>query len=212
MPVNATLDLSRKIVMIKIIKIVAGIISCLLLVSCVNPIKNISDNYELNDKSGVILLSLTASGECGYSYFTEIRNITNRKTYSIGMQDFGSRRDWEKKSSNCPSKQDDYFGKLVAIEIPNGNYEIYQLEGITSNSRIHSNSEMSVKFTVRANKINYLGNMHYHMKKKRFVYGVKKKIERDIALFRKKYKHFKNEDIIINLLKMKKIKTLTAQK
>jgi hypothetical protein len=196
--------------MVKIVRIIVGTAFCFLLISCADQIENISNDYKFNMKSGVILLSLTASGECGYSYFTEIREIISKKSYSIGMQDFGRQRDWIKSNAECPSKIDNYFGKLVAIELPIGNYEIYQFEGISTYSKIFAKNNMSVKFTVEPNKVNYLGNMHYHMKKKIFFYNVNNLNQRDISLFRKKYKKFNMQDIIINLLKINNAKTLAT--
>lgn len=183
---------------------------CLFLLSCATPISNIQANYKLNDNTGVILLSLTASGVCGFTYFTEIREINSKSTYSIGMQDFGYERDWIKKNNECPSKPDNYFGKLVAVDLPAGTYEIYQLDGMSRYRKVLAKSDISVKFTVKANKINYLGNIHFHVNKKNFIYGTQDLSQRDIPLFQSKYKQFNTQDIIINLLRMKKVKTLTA--
>jgi len=191
-------------------KICLWITCCLFLSSCATPYSNIPTNYQLKGNVGVILLSLTASGECGFAYFAEIREIFNKSSYSIGMQDFGYERDWIKRNKECPSHPDNYFGKLVAIELPVGTYELYQLEGMSRYKKVFAEKDMSVKFIVKANKINYLGNMHFHVNKKSFIYGVQNFSQRDIRLFQSKYKQFNAQDIIINLLRMKEIKTLVA--
>ena len=187
------------------------IISSILLVSCSVPIANISEQYRLKDNRGVVLLSLTASGECGFVFFTEIRELGSGSAYSIGMQDFGRERDWVKNDSKCPSTPDNYFGKLVVIELPAGEYEIYQLEGLSKYEKIYAERELSIKFTVVPAKVNYLGNLHYHIKKKNFIYGVKNMMQRDIPLLISKYGQFDSQDIIVNLLRMRKVKVMTAQ-
>lgn len=187
----------------------AVFLSFLYLASCAAPYSNIPSNYALNDKSGVILLSLTASGECGYAYFTEIREIDSKKEYSVGMQDLGRERDW-KNNNECPSEPDNYFGKLVALALPVGTYQLYGLEGVSQNRRVYSEREMKIIFTVKPAKINYLGNIHFHVMKKSFIYGVRNMHERDIPLFLKKYKQFDLNDIITNIIRMKATKVLTA--
>ena len=191
------------------VKIYLSVIYCLFLSSCAIQYTDISTNYQLKNGVGVILLSQTASGECGFAYFTGIRETSNKSVYSVGMQDFGHERDWVKKNNECPSKPDSYFGKLVAIELPIGNYEIYQLEGISKYVKVYTKNDISVKFTVEANKINYLGNIHFHVKKKNFIYSVQDLSQRDLPLFLNKYKQFNMQDIIINLLKMNKTKILS---
>ena len=109
------------------------------------------------------------------------------------------------------STPDNYFGKLVAIELPAGEYEIYQLEGLSKYEKIYAERELSIKFTVVPAKVNYLGNLHYHIKKKNFIYGVKNMMQRDIPLLISKYGQFDSQDIIVNLLRMKKVKVMTAQ-
>ncbi len=184
--------------------------SCIFLSSCAVPKNNIPNNYQLSDGAGVILLSLTASGECGFAYFTEIRAIHDQTNYSIGMQDFGHERDWKKKNDECPSKSDNFFGKLVAVEMPAGEYEIYQLEGMGKYRKVYAKKDFSVKFKVKANKVNYLGNVHLHATKKLLFYGAQDLRKRDIALFQEKYKQFNSKDIIMNLLHIKNIRTISA--
>lgn len=183
---------------------------CILyLTSCASPHSNIPNNYALNNKSGVILLSLTASGECGYAYFTEIREIYSGEEYSVGMQDFGKERDW-KNNNECPSEPNNYFGKLVALELPVGTYQLHRLEGVSKYKRVFSEHEMKIQFSVKPGKINYLGNIHFHVKKKSFIYGAQNLGERDIPLFLKKYNQFNSGNIITNIIRLKATKVLTA--
>ena len=170
---------------------------------------NIPSNYSLKSDTGVILLSLTASGECGFVYYTELKEIYSKKEYSIGMQDIRQERDWQKTNA-CPSKPDDYFGKLVTLELPAGIYQLHRIEWLSKYSRVFSENEMNIKFKVQAGKINYLGNLHFHVLKKSFIYGVENMRARDIPLFLKKYTQFRPADIIINLIKLKSVNVLST--
>ena len=186
-----------------------GVIICIFyLCSCTAPNENISKNYQLNKDAGVVLLSLTASGECGYAYFTEFREIYSSREYSLGMQDIGHERDWKKKKHDCPSATNDYFGKLVAIEIPAGTYQFFQFEGVSRNRRVFTEHEMNIKFTVKPGFINYIGNLHFHVMRKSLVYSVNNMSKRDIPLFLNKYNQFNSQNIIINTIHLKATKTI----
>ena len=118
------------------------------------------------------------------------------------MQDIGQERDWN-KDNECPSEPNNYFGKLVALELPVGIYQLHSLEGVSKYSRVYSEDEMDIKFTVMPGKINYLGNIHFHVMKKILFYGAQNMRNRDIPLFLKKYKKFSSDDIIVNIIHMK---------
>lgn len=178
--------------------------------ACAMTYSNVPEDYKLRDNAGVILLSLTASGECGFAYFVEVRQVDTESSYSLGMQDFGHERDWTKFKDECPSEPNNYYGKLVAIELPAGTYEIYQIEGVSKYKKIGSDTDISVKFTVTPNKVNYLGNFHFHFNKRYFHYNAENLSQRDIPLFLNKYKQFNMRDIIFNLLHMKPVRVLSA--
>ncbi|VAW73484.1 hypothetical protein MNBD_GAMMA10-1255, partial [hydrothermal vent metagenome] len=190
--------------------ILAGILSVILLTSCAYPVKNVPTSYQLNNKSALVVVSLTISDECaqgkghGYAYFTEIRETNTRQTYSIAMQGFGNERDWERQESECSTDRDNYYGRLVSIELPVGSYEIYQFEGISGHSKSYGKNEISVKFSVRENSVNYIGNIHFHVAEKEIMYNVKNMFQRDIAYFQKKYPQFDKSDIITDLLQSEK--------
>jgi len=71
--------------------------------------------------------------------------------------------------------------------------------------KIYARNELSVKFPVKANKINYLGNMHYHIEKQQLFYKAANQSGRDLILFQKKYHQFIGEDVIMNLLRTQEI-------
>lgn len=178
-------------------------LSLLFLAACTAPIRNIPDSYHLRDNAGVALISLTVSGECGYVYFTTIKNIDTHQEYTVGMQDIGKEMDWHKSNDTCPSTPDNYFGKLVAIELPAGYYQIYQFEGLGTYRRFSSRHELKMQFTVQPGVVNYLGNLHFHVNKKGFLYSLKNMSKRDIPLFLKKYHQFKLKNIIASPIHMK---------
>jgi hypothetical protein len=179
------------------------IASLLSLSACTVTYPNIPPNYHLNYHNGVILLSLTAFGECGYAYFIDIRDIEHKHDYTIGMQDAGEERDWRKKTFDCPSKPEEYFGRLVAIELPVGIYQIYQFEGVSTSRHITSEHELHIDFSVKPGVVNYLGNAQFNVMKKMFILNIKDEHKRDIPLFQKKYQQFRSKDIINNLIRIK---------
>jgi len=185
--------------------------TALFLASCSYSVKNVPASYTLNNKAGLVVVSITISDECaqgkghGYAYFTEIRAINNtRQEYSIAMQGYGSERDWEKKEIECSTDRGNYYGRLVVIELPGGSYKIPQLEGITTNSQSYVDNEMPVTFTVQANKINYIGNMHYHLTKKEVLYSARDMYKRDMPYFYSKYPKFKKKKIVTDLIHIEK--------
>lgn len=198
--------------MFKVIKLIfSGALAIIFLVSCTYSVKNVPASYKFNGSAGLAVASLTISDECaqgkghGYAYFTEIREINTMLTYSIAMQGFGSERDWEREEKDCSTDRGNYYGRLVAIELPAGEYEIYQIEGITEHRKTYGKNEISVTFVVEPNRVNYIGNMHYHIAKKKIIYDVEDMSDRDMPYFYKKYPKFSGQDVIARLLQIEKI-------
>lgn len=174
------------------------------LTSCALPRSNLSQNYSLNEEKGVVFFSLTASGECNFNYFIDIRNIISKMSESIGMNDLIDGLDWEKEENDCPSTVDNYHGRLVAIDLPEGTYDIYDLTGVNLNSRISSEEDIVMRFNVRKNEVTYLGNVHFHINKKGFSFGVRDSTERDITHFKKKFEKLGEEDIKIQIIELRR--------
>ncbi|HED34403.1 MAG TPA: hypothetical protein ENJ08_09345 [Gammaproteobacteria bacterium] len=198
--------------MFKLIKLTfSGALAVVFIAACSYSVKNVPASYKLNDKAGLAVVSLTVSDECaqgkghGYAYFTEIREINTRKAYSIAMQGFGSERDWEREEKDCSTDRGNYYGRLVAIELPAGAYEIYQIEGIAEHRKTYSKNKISVTFMIEPENINYIGNMHYHISKKKIIYDVENMSDRDMDYFYKKYPKFNEQDFVTNLLNVEKI-------
>ncbi len=197
--------------MFKVIKLIISGALAIFLVSCTYSVKNVPASYKLNDKAGLAVTSLTISDECaqgkghGYAYFTEIRELNTRLTYSIAMQGFGSERDWVREEKDCSTDRGNYYGRLIAIELPAGAYEIYRIEGITEHRKTYSKNVISVTFVVEPDKVNYIGNMHYHMSRKKIIYDVKDMFDRDIDYFHEKYPKLNEREVVTNLLHIEKI-------
>ena len=73
----------------------------LLLASCATNTNNIPLDYRLNSNKGVVVVSLTSSGDCGYAFFVDIRRIDKSSTISLGMQDLFQERDWQRPTGEC---------------------------------------------------------------------------------------------------------------
>jgi len=178
------------------------ILTLLFLTSCSISRSNIAKNYSINDKNGVIFFSLTASGRCNFNYFIDIRNINTKESQSIGLTDSSGSLDWKKHSKECPSGKDNYDGRLIAIDLPEGVYDIYDLSGINLRMQTTSEKDIVMRFQVKKNEIKYLGNVHFHINKKSFTYGVKDSRDRDVLFFKRKYKNLRNKDIKISIIRI----------
>ena len=176
------------------------IVCYLILISCGFPIYNIQRDYQFEQGYGIALLSITSSGDCGYAYFVEVRDINRGDTCSINMQSDKDKNDWTIKNPKRPLSPKEYVGRLVSIELPQGFYEVYQIEGISGNYKVYSKDKISIKFTVDERKVNYLGNLYFYINIFYLKYRIKNKSIRDLSIFLEKYPQFNRQDIISNFL------------
>lgn len=92
-------------------------------------------------------------------------------------------------------------GSLYAIELPEGDYEIYNWHVFCGAYRIAPLQEFSLPFHVQAGKVTYVGNTHFLETSKRFlaVTGVSvtqsDESARDLAVFMRKYPNFSKAQI-----------------
>jgi len=110
--------------------------------------------------------------------------------------------DWKKHTEECPSSVDNYNGRLIAIDLPEGAYDIYELTGISFNSQTSSQKDMVMRFNVRNNEVQYLGNVHFHINTKNFSYGVKNSKDRDFRTFKNKFKNLSDAPIKTRIIKI----------
>lgn len=173
---------------------IAGI---LLLSACSLSTENIAKDYKLNPDNGVVVLSLTSSGECGYALFVDIRRIDKKDETTIGLQDLMEDRDWQRKNEDCSIEdENDFYGKLSVVALEPGTYEIYSLSGISRYNAFYSDENFSITFKVKANSVTYLGNAHFIVEKKFFSFHTTDKRKRDLSLFQYKHPGLTDEYII----------------
>ncbi|MGD8570736.1 MAG: hypothetical protein PVJ39_21800 [Gammaproteobacteria bacterium] len=181
------------------ISAISSFIILVAITGCSFSVGNIPTEYTLNPKKGVVVISLTSSGECGYALFVDIRRIDKTHEKTIGLQDVVEQRDWKRKNNECASDLNDYSGKLVAIDLEPGVYEIYQFSGLNKYHAFSSVYELSIKFKVTENEVTHIGNAHFVVSKREYDFIVSDKRQRDLPLFVKKYPNI-SEDYIIDLL------------
>lgn len=169
---------------------------------CTQAINNVTSDYHENNENGVVIFSLTASGECGYAYFLDIRSVDGKFERTIGMQEAFEERDWKRKDAdNCSLDESNYVGRLSVIEMPPGTYEIHKISGVSRYRSFESTDNFSLLFKVRKNSIRYIGNAHFFVTDRNYSFKTENQQDRDIKLFNKKYPSLKDKDILLDLLK-----------
>ena len=164
-------------------------------------ISNIPGDHKGNNEQGIAILSLTASGECGYAYFLDVRSSNGEIEHTIAMQDAFEERDWKRNDWNdCSINEENFIGKLAVIELPPGEYEIHKLTGVSRYHTFDTSDIFALKFKVTKNSIKYIGNAHFYVMKKTYFFKTQNKQDRDINLFHKKYPRLKDKDISLDLI------------
>lgn len=171
-------------------------LSCIF--GCSVGLKNISPDYQMSHQTGVVVFSLTSSGECGYAYFVDVRSVDKKIKHTIGLQDAFEERDWQREPGECTL--DNMTGKLVTIELPSGNYIMYKFSGIHRIQAFESKDDFFISFKVTPHSVTYIGNIHFYLEKKFLDFKFEDKKERDLELLFKKYPNLKEEDLIIDIL------------
>jgi len=158
--------------------------------------KNVPPDYKLGNDKGIVVLSLTTSGECGYALFVDIRSMDKKYKSTIGLQDMLEGRDWNRKTNDCSVDNEDYSGRLNVIALPPGVYEMYKLTGMSRYQSYVSENNFSIQFKVKANSVTYIGNAHFAVKKHTFEFQVSDKRNRDLPMLERKYPQLPKEYII----------------
>lgn len=182
-----------------------ALIVSLLLSSCVTATLNIEKDYSMSPGigKGVVIASLTRHGYQDLSFFVQIklRGIGSKYEGKVNVTgDYVSEDDWACPNfSNIPANKP--CGRLMVIELPQGDYEYYSWIGGSNNSTIKPKKDFSKKFTVVSGKAVYIGNIHIGIGGRRFSMAVQDKQDRDLELFLIKYQNIKKEDIVVSILK-----------
>lgn len=154
---------------------------------CATQSGDISENYSLSNNEGVVVLSLTSAGECGYALFADVRSLSSDYETNIGLQSMFQERDWQRKGATCSLDDGEYDGVLRVISLPNGDYEIFKLSGIGRYSAFDTSNDFSIRFSVHGGQVSYLGNLHFFIEKDTFNYSIIDSSERDFDVFFEKY-------------------------
>jgi|GEM_PF-2796292 len=167
--------------------LLSAIIITLSLLGCSTSLGNLPSDYILTPDKGVVVLSLTSSGECGYAIYVDIRSVDEKYQQTIGLQEVLEERDWQRKNPDCSGDQKDYYGKLAVIDLPPGTYEIYQVSGIGRYGGFYSEEDFTIVFNVEGNQVSYVGNAHFHIADKSYAFDTFDMSERDLLLLSQKY-------------------------
>ena len=178
-------------------------ISIFFIFGCSSTTGNIPYGYTPGPEKGIIVISLTSSGECGNALFIDIRRLDKKMDITLGMQDMYEKRDWTRNITNCFIEDQDYSGKLKVIALDAGIYEIYNFQGISSANVFSSSNNFSMKFKVTTKNVIYLGNAHFAIGKNNFKFSIHDMRDRDLDLFERKYPYIQNS-YIIHLLNSRK--------
>ena len=173
----------------------------LIMTGCAPNIKNIATDYRGSNDNGVVILSFTASGDCGYAYFIDVRSIDGRIEHTIGMQEAFEQRDWKRTDGDdCSLDATNYIGRLSVVELPPGDYVIHKIYGTSRYRSFESVDNFSLRFSVTKNAISYIGNAHFFVHDDEYSFETQNQQSRDIELFQRKYPALKDREIILDLL------------
>ena len=186
----------------------------LFLTGCITLTLNVSKDYSLigNEDVGLVIVSLTQSGQRIKNHNYLYRGITNKIKGSLPATNIHINNDWEPSKT---SPQVAYIGRLAVIELPKGEYEFYSWKGNIDIGitmwRIYSSNEFSFRFKVIPGRAVYIGNldMYLDIEKKRsdiIIRNIDIKIYdmsyRDLILLYDKYPQIILDQVITDILKI----------
>jgi len=160
---------------------------------------NLASGHHPKSAKGIVALSLTTSGLCGFTLSVDLRRVGTKRHETVGFQDTDIKSDWTRKDGDCTPGSKDYAGKLAVIALSPGTYEIYNFSGTSQHTAFSSPKKFSLKFKVTKNRVTYIGNTHFNVGKDTSDFVVLDKRERDLALFKRKYPEVP-EDYIMEVL------------
>jgi hypothetical protein len=109
--------------------IVLTILWIIILSGCSFTTKDIPPDYMLNNSKGIVVLFLTAPGECDSPLFVDKLGMDKKTKSTIGFQDRLEGRGWNRQTGDCSVNHDDFSGRLKVIELSPGEYEMVKLRG-----------------------------------------------------------------------------------
>jgi hypothetical protein len=173
-----------------------------------------NSQYSLNGQSttGLVVMSLTETGDYSSAYIhVDLHSNDNVVDGSIEMHERLIARhllaagDTHEPRRGDKISSDDPVGRLVAFELPAGNYEFYYYRGDRSpgNRLYASKTFFSLKFPVTAGYAVYVGNINFDFPGDNlYRMELLDKRERDLPLFYAKYLGVPRERMTIHRLKI----------
>ena len=145
----------------------ASAVAALLLLSACAA-SNVGTDYAVDETkgTGVLVASLTRSGQSGFNMFVDLRSLDGKYTNAVPVTDLFFPSDW-----GCPLfgeiPKEQPCGRLAIIELPQGEYEFYSWHGGSGGGPgtiridVRSVHEFSKRFKITAGKALYVGNINF---------------------------------------------------
>lgn len=159
------------------------LLAALLLASCASFNAPVNYDFDTKSQSGLAVFSFTSEGILG-NFFLKYRSLSNGPDGDITQWTNRNPLDWNGK----------FIGRLVTLELPAGNYEIYWL---SDPHNVRTARAFSIPFQVFPNKATYFGNVHIKVPDRtQFKPSVTDKSERDLQLFFSRYTKIRKTELV----------------
>ena len=193
-----------------------GVAALLLMGSSAVEARNDADVELSPDKNGLVIVSLTLS-QMPESFFGPTLCISYAPTNSFRMGSlFGWRPtcvDTKKFLSRAPSDFKDVWGKVLAFEIDEGDYDLVRIE-FTAADKVSQYWIPLMRFHATRGQAVYLGNIDVQMEFGKDLLGLPKVIakqwqlldssQRDVEIFLSRYPKVAPDQVITGLISSKK--------
>lgn len=153
---------------------------------------NIPADYKLSEHSGkgVLIAGVSFSGMQIQSMHYQLRNLSTQEIVDLFVNPNDQPLDWRAASS---SNSDDYTGRVAAIELSAGAYEITTTVVQTGGYIYTSKKKLGFKFRIQQGKSVYIGAIHTFFRfnsesKEIFSRAVRADLrERDLPIIKKRF-------------------------
>jgi len=162
--------------------------------------------YKPGATKGLVALSFTKSGLIQAPFRFHYRS----KGGSVqGGVKISKPLDWSISGFKAITKKDEYIGQVIALQLPAGEYEFYELtidDGYMGGDWDGGNT-ISFPFIVTESKVEYVGNLHIYSKlglqhalgeTLRFGYKRSDMRKRDLPVFYSRYKNINAQDVLFS--------------
>jgi len=168
--------------------------------------KVIKPTDKVGSGNGVIVASITQNAP---TYTSQLHFDSSEAKYHSFFQSFGP---YLMNPKGDFPEEENKNGRLLALEVPPGNYDITSWIAYPHASTVvssFSNNEMELTFTVKPGQITYLGNFHFNTLLGKSIIGasvpasaqlkISSEINIDISLFKRKYPNLSQMPVNIAL-------------